>query len=405
MKIKIRVKDPTRQAQVIEALSANTVERFVTAMDEMEEVLVSRTEEIEALKLCIATKSHLMLEGPHGIAKSMLADEAMRRITGAKVFKKQFMKGTQTDEVLGPMNAKKYREEAIWEHNIAGMLPDCHFFYGDEIYRASDQCLPLMMGILNENEFINGGVRIQCPLITAIGTTNFVTDSEELEAFHDRWQVRVKSSALTAASDIRTMLSRALVREESSPSTVSLDEIHSINRAVRTIRIGDDILDVLPEVFQKYASAMSGIYISDRRKVQALKFMQAAALLSGKQEVEAEHIEGARFIITTVRDPAQAQAWANVVSTVLGEFQQSKAENKDLKKLEKLTRMLEEQFDPSMPERKMKELWDQARNTLAAINGARPDQKPTSQRGIERMDVVKRKLEELCQSIAQQNVF
>jgi MoxR-like ATPase len=37
-----------------------------------------------------------MLDGLHGTSKSKFAKEAFRRIEGAVVFRKQFMKGTQT---------------------------------------------------------------------------------------------------------------------------------------------------------------------------------------------------------------------------------------------------------------------------------------------------------------------
>jgi MoxR-like ATPase len=406
MKVRIQKDQNSRKSRVIDvAVSGNMIERFNDSMDQLDDVLVGRSEEIEALKLCLLTGSHLMLEGKHGIAKSLLADEAFKRITGARVFKKQFMKGTQPDEVLGPMNAKKYRDEAIWEHNITGMLPDCDFFYGDEIYRASDQALPLMMGILNEGEFINGGKVIKCPLMTAIGTTNFITDSEELEAFHDRWQVRVKSEALSSPSDVRLMLARALKRDVPKLKTITLDEIKSLNRGIRNINVPDEILEIIPEIYARFSSSVQNIYISDRRKVQALKFMQAYALLAGKNEVEPEHIEGSRFAISLVRDSAQGQAWANVSSTLIGEMEQMKAEGKTLRKLEKMVKNLEGNYDPSKPVKELKKIYDEAKQLLTAIKASGPDTLPTSQQGVRRLDVVNRKLEELIQELTVKNTF
>lgn len=403
--MKIRISKTNRRRRVIEVpVTENVRSRFSEAFDEIEGVLVSRSEEVEALKLCLITKNHLMLEGKHGIAKSQLADEAFRRIEGAVVFKKQFMKGTQTDEILGPMLSEEYRK-GVWKHNTKGMLPECDFFFGDEIYRASDQALPVMMGILNEGEFINGGKVTKCPLHTAIGTTNFITDSEELEAFHDRWQVRVKSQPLKSVSEVRLMLSRILGDGIKKPKKITLDEIRGLHQALRNISFDEETLDIIPEVIAKFAQTVGDIFISDRRKAQSLNFMKAYALLDGKNQVEAQHIEGARFILTVVRDPAHAQAWASVIGTCIGEFRQSKAEGKKLRKMEKLAELLCGKYDEQMDPKDAKEVWDTAKDALAAIAGQEEDDKPSSNLGIARQDKIVRKLEELCQSIAQKNVF
>src|ERR1051326_7735420 len=126
----IRVKsDDISQVDIKKA-----IDDFNGAFQQVKDIVVERSEEIDALKLCILVRQHMMLEGRHGIAKSMLAEEAFQRITGTKLFEIQLMKGTQSDQLFGPMNSKVYREEARWQHNTEGFLPEAHFAFLDEVY-------------------------------------------------------------------------------------------------------------------------------------------------------------------------------------------------------------------------------------------------------------------------------
>ena len=79
MKLKTKTKKPIEVT-----IAPAVVNDFNEAMDEIDDVLVDRTEEVGALKMCLVTGSHLMLDGVHGTAKSLLAEEAFKRMTGAR---------------------------------------------------------------------------------------------------------------------------------------------------------------------------------------------------------------------------------------------------------------------------------------------------------------------------------
>lgn len=405
MKIRINKNMGEPSVTEIDDFDPEESSKSLSAMlDQVGDIIVSRGEELDALALCLTTGSHLMLKGKHGISKSQLATEVFSRIVGCTVFKKQFIKGTNLDEVLGPMLVEKYKQ-GVWEHNIKGMLPDCHFFFGDEIYRASDQALPVMMGILNEREFINGGLPIRCPLITAIGTTNFETDSEELEAFHDRWHVHVESQPLATSSDVLTMFGRILALEEkkAKPKTITLSELVSLRKYMRKVTFPDELLELLPEVLFMYGKAANGKYISDRRKVQSLDFIRASALRNGRLYVDVDDIDAARFVVTRLRDTEESQAWNSVLEQQIGDFKSERAEGTMLKKFEAKVKGLTKQFDASMPAKQAKFLLDEARSLLQIVTNADPNDLPQSVRGQTRFDKAKGMLEELCASIEQEH--
>lgn len=395
----LRIKRPA----IVEIDANNLVDsvtNFNNALEEVSETLVERTTEIEAIGLSLLTRTHTMLHGRHGIAKSKLATSIFGRIKGAEVFEKQFMKTTQTDEIFGPMNSQKYRDEAIWEHNTEGYLPTAHLFFADEVYRASDQALPSMMGILNERVFFNGGVRQQCPLLTAIGTTNFQTESDELDAFHDRWHIHVESMPLSPGSSVRKMMRTYLDHEEDIISnTVALEEILFLQAHVRKVVFSDEMLELADLLCAKLSDNLGKLYVSDRRKCIALRFAQANAILNKREEVEADDLEMMRYGLIRVRNASHENTWTTVSGNIVGQFKSTKTERVNLRKLERFTEKLERLFDEQMTTTDATMIWKDAKRAISAIANQTAKEKPSTQDGIQRQAVVTRRLEQLLTSV------
>ena len=372
---------------------------FSQTLDSVGLHIVGRIDELEAVKLCLLSQAHLMLEGKHGIAKSMFADSIFDCFSDEfQVFSKQFMKGTQTDEIFGPMNADKYRKEAIWEHNINKMLPTAHFAYLDEVYRASDMVLPSMMGILNERRFINGGVVMKCPLMMAIGTTNFTTESEELEAFHDRWLVKVKVKPLDNSTERRTMLGQFLSRPDFDVETkITMSQLRGLQEATREVEVPPDIIEVYEELVAAFRSANRNVFVSDRRLCHALRLVQAKAVLSGQSEkiTDPSILHVAKYGVFSAKDDVAEQSWLSVFQKVVGDGMLVKKEKSVLESVGVHLNSIVDAFDASMPIDKLKNLHNKAQRVYTALNNQTDEETPKSREGI----AIKRQLLQDCESI------
>jgi MoxR-like ATPase len=367
--------------------------RYRTAFDAVNEDVLDRFEEIEALKLCVVGRQHLLLEGEHGLAKSFLAEEFFKRINGARIFDIQLMKGTQSDQIFGPMDSKKYRDEAVWKHNIDGMLPDTHFAFIDEVYRGSDSLLPAMMRILNERYFMNGPVKVQCPLITAIGTTNFITESPELNAFHDRWLVRAHVEPLKTKNKKVEMLSNFLKAkksryaseedsEEKEMDIVTLSDIEFLHQKMWEVEVDPTVYDIYDEVVSQWLKAQAPRpYISDRRLCLTFTLALAKCVIEGQTTLSPEHLSAVKYGLFAINDNKAQQASAafdGVYQKQVGDFMVLMNETKDTNDLQIYVKGLIEEFDPSRTRQDLENLLSSAEEAYTAVTEVGPDSAPKS---------------------------
>src|SRR5262249_48798923 len=74
--------------------------------EELEQSFVERTDVITGALVALLSRSHVLLVGPPGTAKSMLADELCKRIGGAAYFQWLLTKFTTPEEVFGAISLK-----------------------------------------------------------------------------------------------------------------------------------------------------------------------------------------------------------------------------------------------------------------------------------------------------------
>lgn len=59
----------------------------------------------------------------------------------------------------------------------------------DEIFKANSAILNTLLTLINERLFDNGSQRTIVPLLTMVGASNELPESEELDALYDRFLV------------------------------------------------------------------------------------------------------------------------------------------------------------------------------------------------------------------------
>jgi hypothetical protein len=81
----------------------------------------------------------------------------------------------------------------------------------DEIFKANSAILNTLLTVLNERLFDNGSQRLPVPLITLVGASNELPESEELDALYDRFLVRRQVRQVTVTGGRRgAVFSRCL---------------------------------------------------------------------------------------------------------------------------------------------------------------------------------------------------
>src|SRR5690606_32312786 len=99
-------------------------------------IFVERNEVIEGALAALIARQHVLLLGPPGTAKSMLADELCRRIEGARYFQWLLTKFTTPDEVFGAVSLRALEQDE-YRRVTTDKLPEAHVAFLDEVFKAS----------------------------------------------------------------------------------------------------------------------------------------------------------------------------------------------------------------------------------------------------------------------------
>ncbi|HEX9996273.1 MAG TPA: AAA family ATPase [Abditibacterium sp.] len=238
--------------------------------------LVERGALVETIALAAVAGEHILVIGPPGTAKS----EAARRIAGAlggTYFEYLLGRFTEPGEIFGPVDLVKLREGTV-ETRVEGMLPEADFAFLDEIFLGSTAILNTLLGVLNERTFRRGHTVLKCPLRCAIGAANAIPTEPSLEAFADRFLLRVY---LESVPDTRLedLLEGGWQAQSSHSPTASLSDVDALARAARDC----DLSAVRPHLAGAIRQLRgAGIALSDRRAVRIQKLVAAAAALDGR---------------------------------------------------------------------------------------------------------------------------
>ncbi len=358
----------------LEEVQTDAVESILSVEASLKDVVVGRSKEIRAITLALMTGQHVMMEGEPGIAKTLLAKEYSSHIIDKefKMFKTQLTRGMVSDQLLGPTSLSKLRTQDTYEFNTKGMLPDCHFAILDEVYRGPEMLLPVILSILNERDFHNGNKVQKCPLITAVGTTNFTTETEELKAFHDRWLINCAVTRLSSAEERIEMLVRSNRPQAPRKGEISLTDIRALQKDRMEVKIPPTIYQLYDGMVQKIIAAGKGklrFGITDRRVVQALRLAQAAAVLQKRREVTPDDLCATEFGLICKGIAEEESIYSNAYGAEIGNYQTIQKEAEDLGQLKELRDKLYQKYVKGMPKEQLLRIQGVLRETIKQYRG------------------------------------
>ena len=212
-------------------------ENLDRTMRSLGEIIIGREDLIRQIRYALVTKNHVLMEGPPGIAKSMLADRLFGVLHGHKnFFSIKCTKKMSEDYLVGAPDMRVFRKEGRLIHVTDKTLVTSDFAFVDEFMDLTPNALRALLELLNERTFTRGRQIEKSPLWTVIAATNFGGDNEEaLEAVIDRFMFRSRVSGLDNADDKKRMVRNRLENEQAMPVPLDKRDVVTLHNAMKKV--------------------------------------------------------------------------------------------------------------------------------------------------------------------------
>jgi MoxR-like ATPase len=286
-------------------------ERFKKIREELKQIFLERGELIDGALCGLLSSQHVLIIGPPGTAKSMLADEICRRIEGASYFQWLLTRFSTPEEIFGAVSLKAL-EQDDYRRVTSHKLPDAHIAFLDEIFKANSSILNAILTLINERIFHNGREIVSVPLLTLFGASNELPEDDELRALYDRFLLRFVVNYIVEDFRFLRMLETPVQTER---TTLNMKELREVQDQARAVSIPSHVYRTIADIRRELGK--KNIVASDRRYRQSLSLVQAHAYLSGQQEVQEKDLLFLEHVLW--QDPGeQAEVRATIRELLLG---------------------------------------------------------------------------------------
>jgi MoxR-like ATPase len=268
--------------------------------------LLEREAPVRLALLAALAGEHVLLIGPPGTAKSALARRLHSAFAQTRYFERLLTRFSTPEELFGPLSLKALEDDR-YERLTEGFLPTAGIAFLDEVFKANSAILNALLTLLNEREFDNGTQRLATPLISVVAASNEVPADEALQAFYDRFLVRVPVSAVSDDSFA------ALLALEDAASVIDAPllpaEREALAAVAAQVTLGESFIGACAALRQWLASRRE-IALSDRRWRQFVALARTAAASEGRSEVDAYDLWLAPYVASAVPEKVPAlQHW------------------------------------------------------------------------------------------------
>ena len=284
------------------------IERFKLLLREMNRGIYEKETEISLSLLAALAGESIILLGPPGVAKSMVARQLKNAFRDAHSFEYLMSRFSTPDEIFGPVSIQKLKTSDTYERAVDGYLPTADVVFLDEIWKAGPAIQNTLLTVINEKIFRNGNREMHLPLKLLVAASNELpAKGEGLEALWDRFVIRIESRPIKMEKNFQAMLLGKLeVRSEElgvtaadsslisgSPSTaISSEEYVEWSQAIDKIGVKEEVLDAISSIRKSLravnvdeAAERRNIYVSDRRWKNIVRLLRTSAFMQDREEV------------------------------------------------------------------------------------------------------------------------
>ncbi len=272
------------------------LERFKQLLGEMNRGIYEKETEISLSLLAALAGESIILLGPPGVAKSMVARQLKRAFKDAHSFEYLMSRFSTPDEIFGPVSIQKLKTSDTYERAVDGYLPTADVVFLDEIWKAGPAIQNTLLTVINEKIFRNGNREMHLPLKLLVAASNELpAKGEGLEALWDRFVIRIESRPIKQEKNFRAMLLEEESHTDLTDLTdlkVSAEEYAEWSKKISEIGVSEEVLDAIESIRKSLravnvdeAAERRNIYVSDRRWKNIVRLLRTSAFMQDRQEV------------------------------------------------------------------------------------------------------------------------
>ena len=298
------------------------LERFKQLLGEMNRGIYEKETEISLSLLAALAGESIILLGPPGVAKSMVARQLKMAFREAQSFEYLMSRFSTPDEIFGPVSIQKLKTSDTYERAVEGYLPTADVVFLDEIWKAGPAIQNTLLTVINEKIFRNGNREMHLPLKLLVAASNELpAKGEGLEALWDRFVIRIESRPIKLEKNFRAMLLEAptdfLGPTDFTDSTdfsgftgglghadfadnadfsdlkITSEEYAEWTERIDKIGVKEAVLDAISAIRKSLravnvdeAAERRNIYVSDRRWKNIVRLLRTSAFMQDREEVD-----------------------------------------------------------------------------------------------------------------------
>ena len=298
------------------------LERFKQLLGEMNRGIYEKETEISLSLLAALAGESIILLGPPGVAKSMVARQLKTAFRDAQSFEYLMSRFSTPDEIFGPVSIQKLKTSDTYERAVEGYLPTADVVFLDEIWKAGPAIQNTLLTVINEKIFRNGNREMHLPLKLLVAASNELpAKGEGLEALWDRFVIRIESRQIKLEKNFRAMLLEShadfLGPTDFTDSTdfsgftgglghadfadnadfsdlkITSEEYAEWTERIDKIGVKIEVLDAISAIRKSLravnvdeAAERRNIYVSDRRWKNIVRLLRTSAFMQDREEVD-----------------------------------------------------------------------------------------------------------------------